>query len=246
MPKTAIITGAGSGIGRAVAIELASQGFELALAGRRLEALEETASLCSTDALLHTVDITDSDQVAGLFATAKKRWQRLDTLFNNAGTNIPAQPIFQQSASDLANVVATNLIGAMFCAREAFAWMAEQAPPGGRIINNGSVSAHAPRPLSPAYTAAKHGVTGLTKSLILDGRRYGISCCQIDIGNAATTMTERMATGVLQADGSKAIEPRIDVRLVAQQVAHMAMLPPDTIIPFVTIMPLEMPLYGRG
>lgn len=246
MSQTAIITGAGSGIGRAVAIELASRGFDLALAGRRLETLEETASLCSSDALLQTVDVTRADQVEALFAVARSRWPRLDLLFNNAGTNIPARPFFEQSPAELSDVVATNLIGAMLCAREAFGWMAQQAPAGGRIINNGSVSAHSPRPLSPAYTAAKHGVTGLTKSLNLDGWRHGISCCQIDIGNAATERTDRMEVGILQANGSIGTEPRIDVDVVARQIAQMAVLPSDVVIPFITIMPLGMPLYGRG
>lgn len=246
MSQTAIITGAGSGIGRAVAIELALQGFDLALAGRRLETLEETASLCSSDALLQTVDVTRADQVEALFSKAKSRWDRLDLLFNNAGTNIPARPLFEQSPEDLSDVIETNLIGAIFCAREAFGWMAHQSPAGGRIINNGSVSAHSPRPLSPAYTAAKHGITGLTKSLILDGWRHGISCCQIDIGNAATARTDRMEAGVLQANGSIAAEPRIDVDVVARQIAQMAVLPSETMIPFLTIMPMGMPLYGRG
>jgi NAD(P)-dependent dehydrogenase (short-subunit alcohol dehydrogenase family) len=167
-------------------------------------------------------------------------------LFNNAGTNIPAKPLFEQSANDLSEVIATNLTGSLFCAREAFGWMSSQEPSGGRIINNGSVSAHAPRPYSPAYTAAKHGITGLTKSLILDGWRHRISCCQIDIGNAATARTDRMETGILQADGEIGIEPRMDVNVVARQIAQLATLPSDVMVPFITIVPVGMPLYGRG
>lgn len=246
MLRTAIITGAGSGIGRAAAVALSRRGFSLALAGRRLSALEETANLCQGDVWCGKVDVRNAEKIGEFFANAARRWPRLDVLFNNAGMNIAARPLQEQTASELSDVIATNLLGVVYCAREAVAWMTRQSPQGGRIINNGSVSAYGPRPFSPAYTAAKHGVTGLTKSLNVDGWRAGITCCQIDIGNAAVPRTDRMDDGVLQANGTVAAEPRVDVDLVARQVAELADLPPDAVIPFITIMPRGMPLYGRG
>ncbi|WP_245306720.1 MULTISPECIES: SDR family NAD(P)-dependent oxidoreductase [unclassified Rhizobium] len=246
MQRVAIITGAGSGIGRAAAVALSRRGFSLGLAGRRLSDLNETAGMCDGEAWCEAVDVRHADEIARFFSTAAQRWSRLDLLFNNAGTNIAAKPIHEQSTGDLSDVITTNLLGAIFCAREAFSWMSRQSPQGGRIINNGSVSAYAPRPFSPAYTAAKHGVTGLTKSLNLDGWKFGVTCCQIDIGNAAVARTEQIAKGVLQANGTVASEPRIDVELVARQVADLADLPSDAVIPFLTIMPNGMPLYGRG
>jgi NAD(P)-dependent dehydrogenase (short-subunit alcohol dehydrogenase family) len=244
-PKIALVTGAGSGIGRAAAVELSRRGYALVLAGRRRERVEETAGLCTGETLAVTADVGEADDVARLFADAEHRFGRLDVLFNNAGTNISG-PLDELAAKDLLTVVATNLLGSLYCARAAFALMTRQRPAGGRIINNGSVSAYAPRPDSTAYTASKHGITGLTKSLILDGRARGIACCQIDIGNAATEPTERMARGVPQADGRIAIEPRLDVALVARQVADLADLPPEANVPFITLMATGMPLYGRG
>lgn len=193
--------------------------------------------MCDGEAWCETVGVRNADEIARFFSGAAQRWSRLDLLFNNAGTNIAAKPIHEQSTGDLSDVITTNLLGAIFCAREAFSWMSRQSPQGGRIINNGSVSAYAPRPLSPAYTAAKHGVTGLTKSLNLDGWKFGVTCCQIDICNAAVPRTDRIAEGVLQANGTVASEPRIDVELVARQVADLADLPSDAVIPFLTIMP---------
>lgn len=234
--KSAIITGAGSGIGRAVAHELHARGWALTLAGRRAAQLAEAAP---PGARVVPTDVTDPAAVAALFATA----ERVDMLFNNAGTNTPTRPIDETAPEAHRDVIATNLLGAIFCAREAFAAMREH---GGRIINNGSVAAHAPRPNSPAYTAAKHGITGLTKSLILDGRAFGITATQIDIGNAATERTEKMAAGVAQADGSIRPEPRLDLAVVARQIADIADMPNGVTIPFLTIMPTGMPLYGRG
>jgi NAD(P)-dependent dehydrogenase (short-subunit alcohol dehydrogenase family) len=241
----AIITGAGSGIGRAVACILASRGWSLVLAGRRRSTLQETAHLAG-GGLVIPVDVADAASVAELFTEARKSVDRLDLLFNNAGTNNAAVPFETLPPDELATIIATNLTGPLLCAREAFAWMKSQQPAGGRIINNGSVSADRPRPHSVAYTASKHGITGLTKSLILDGRDYGISTCQVDIGNAATARTDRMTVGVLQANGSTAAEPRLDVEILARQIADLAALPPEVMVPFLTIMPTRMPLYGRG
>ncbi|MDS9469765.1 SDR family oxidoreductase [Paracoccus sp. MBLB3053] len=241
----AIITGAGSGIGRAVAVELAGRGWDIVLAGRRAEGLEETARLAGRGLPVPT-DVSDAASVAALFAAAKAEFGRIDLLFNNAGTNTPALPFETLASEALAEVIAVNLTGPLFCAREAVAAMKAQAPQGGRIINNGSVSAYGPRPHSVAYTASKHGITGLTKSLILDCRDFGISVCQVDIGNAATARTDRMSQGVPQANGTTAIEPRMDVAMLARHIVGLAELPAEVMVPFSTIMPTTMPLYGRG
>ena len=243
--RSAVITGAGSGIGRAVACELAARGWSLALAGRRRDALEETAALAGGGLVVPT-DVTDPAAIAALFAAATAAFGRIDLLFNNAGTNTPAVPFESLPPEDLAQVIAVNLTGPLLCSRAAVAAMKTQVPQGGRILNNGSVSACSPRPHSVAYTASKHGITGLTKSLILDGRAFGISVSQVDIGNAATSRTDRMSLGVLQANGTTAPEPRLDVAVLAQQIANLAELPDAVMVPFLTIMPTTMPLYGRG
>lgn len=241
----ALITGAGGGIGRATAQRFAAAGWQVILAGRNRSSLEETAEEAS-GALVVPTDVEDPISISRLFAQIEGGPGRLDLLFNNAGSNTPTQPIEEVPAEALAAVIASNLTGALLCAREAFALMKRQRPRGGRIINNGSVAATAPRPNSAAYTAAKHGITGLTKSLILDGRDCGIDVCQIDIGNAATPRTEKMSGGVPQADGRVAVEPRLELDLVVAEVLRLAALPPGMTIPFLTIMPSKMPLYGRG
>jgi NAD(P)-dependent dehydrogenase (short-subunit alcohol dehydrogenase family) len=245
MAKTAIVTGAGSGIGRAVAKALLGAGYNVALAGRRAAELKATAA-GSASALALPTDVTDADAVARLFAATKERFGRLDLLFNNAGTNAPGVPIEELGVEAWRKVVDVNLTGVFLCAREAMRIMKAQSPPGGRIINNGSISAHAPRPNSAPYTATKHGVTGLTKSLSLDGRRFGIACGQIDIGNAATEMTERMKEGVPQANGTLAVEPRMAVEHVAAAILYMDSLPLDANVLFMTVMANEMPFVGRG
>ncbi|MEU3202332.1 SDR family oxidoreductase [Streptomyces cyaneofuscatus] len=246
--RFAVVTGAGSGIGRAVALALASAGWSLALAGRRAEPLAETAAAAGApDALCVTTDVTDEDEVGALFAAVRERFGRLDLLFNNAGTFGPGGvPLEDLAAADWRAVVDVNLTGAFLCAQAAYRLMKEQDPQGGRIINNGSISAHAPRPSSVAYTATKHAITGLTKSLSLDGRPYRIACGQIDIGNAATEMTERMQTGILQANGELAVEPVMAAADVARTVVHMAELPLEANIPFLTVMATNMPYVGRG
>ncbi|MGW6633887.1 SDR family oxidoreductase [Streptomyces cyaneofuscatus] len=246
--RVAVVTGAGSGIGRAVALALASAGWSLALAGRRAEPLAETAAAAAApDALCVTTDVTDEDEVGALFAAVRERFGRLDLLFNNAGTFGPGGvPLEDLAAADWRAVVDVNLTGAFLCAQAAYRLMKEQDPQGGRIINNGSISAHAPRPDSVAYTATKHAITGLTKSLSLDGRPYRIACGQIDIGNAATEMTERMQTGILQANGELAVEPVMAAADVARTVVHMAELPLEANIPFLTVMATNMPYVGRG
>ncbi|MDQ0842373.1 SDR family oxidoreductase [Streptomyces sp. V1I6] len=262
--RIAMVTGAGSGIGRSVALELARAGQEtatsstvrpkwaVALAGRRNESLEETAAQIrdvrpDADVLCVPTDVTDPDAVAALFATVRERYGRLDLLFNNAGTFGPGGIRFEDlEFSAWRKVVDTNLNGAFLCAQAAFRQMKDQDPQGGRIINNGSVSAHAPRPNSAPYTATKHALTGLTKSLSLDGRPYSIACGQIDIGNAATEMTGAMQSGVLQADGRMAPEPVMDAADVARTVRHMAELPLEANVQFVTVMATNMPFIGRG
>ncbi|MEV3853362.1 SDR family oxidoreductase [Streptomyces sp. NPDC050095] len=246
--RTAVVTGAGSGIGRAVALELLRAGWRVALAGRRTETLEETAALApGADSLAVRADVSDPEAVAALFAAARERFGRLDLLFNNAGTFGPGGVAVEDLAYDAwRHVVDTNLNGAFLCAQAAFRQMKEQDPQGGRIINNGSVSAHTPRPHSIAYTATKHALTGLTKSLSLDGRPYRIACGQIDIGNAATDMTERMQSGILQANGSLAAEPVMDVADVARTVRHMAELPLEANVQFATVLATNMPYVGRG
>lgn len=251
--KTAIVTGAGSGIGRASAIALARAGFEVVLAGRRAEALQATveagrAESAELAARLHPVptDATDEAAVEALFDGVRQRFGRLDLLFNNAGGGAPAVPIDELSVAQWRAVVDINLTGAFLCARQAFRLMKAQSPRGGRIINNGSISAHAPRPFTAPYTATKHAITGLTRSLSLDGRAHDIACGQIDIGNAATEMTDRMAAGILQPNGSIMVEPRMDVRHVADAVVHMAALPLSANVQFMTIMATNMPFVGRG
>lgn len=245
----ALVTGAGSGIGRAVALRLASAGFRLALAGRRERELENTArdiALRDSEALTLVTDVTVEEQVGALFRSAVDRFGRIDVLFNNAGATSPAVTFDRLSLQEWDRIVAVNLTGAFLCAREAFRVMKDQHPQGGRIINNGSISAHVPRPNSAPYTATKHAITGLTKSLSLDGRPYKIACGQIDIGNAATEMTVRMASGVQQANGAIAPEPVMDVENVADAVLYMANLPLSANVQFMTVMATSMPLIGRG
>ena len=243
----ALVTGAGSGIGRHTVRALLAAGWQVALAGRREEALRETATGAAVGTtLVVPTDVTDPESVDALYAAVRDRFGRLDLLFNNAGVSSPAAPLEDISYQQWRTVVDTNLTGAFLCAQGAYRMMRDQDPQGGRIINNGSISAHTPRPNSIAYTATKHAVTGLTKSLALDGRRHRIACGQIDIGNAATDMTERMTTGILQADGRTAVEPTMDVADVARTVVHMASLPLEANIPFLTVMATTMPLLGRG
>jgi NAD(P)-dependent dehydrogenase (short-subunit alcohol dehydrogenase family) len=247
--KTAIVTGGGSGIGRAVALALIDAGYRVALAGRRAEALDATLHAAkgrASDLLPVVTDVTKPDSVARLFAAIAERFGRLDLLFNNAGIGSPAIGLEDLAFEQLRAVIDTNLLGAFLCTQQAIRMMKAQHPRGGRIINNGSISAHAPRPNSAPYTATKHAITGLTKSTSLDGRKYDIACGQIDIGNAATDMTERMKGGVLQADGSTQPEPRMNVEHVARTVVFMASLPLESNVQFVTVMATKMPFIGRG
>jgi len=246
MGKIAVVTGGGSGIGRAVARTLLKAGYGVALAGRRREALEATAEGAGDAALVVPTDVSDPDAVAALFAAARQKFGRLDLLFNNAGTGAPGVPFEELTNEQWRAVVDVNLNGMFYCAREAVRLMKAQLPRGGRIINNGSISAHAPRPNSAPYTATKHAVTGLTKSISLDCRAFDIACGQIDIGNALTELAARMADGVPQADGTIAKEPLMDVQLVANAVLHMDSLPLDTNVLFMTIMANRMPFVGRG
>lgn len=246
--RIAVVTGAGSGIGKAVALALAGAGWSVALAGRRPEALEATAREAgAASSLCVRTDVTDPGEVNALFAAVHERFGRLDLLFNNAGTFGPRSvPVEDIAYEDWRAVVDVNLTGAFLCAQAAYRRMKEQDPQGGRIINNGSISAHAPRPHSIAYTATKHAMTGLTKSLSLDGRPYRIACGQIDIGNAATEMTERMRTGILQAGGDVMVEPVMAASDVARTVLHMAELPLEANVQFATVMATTMPYVGRG
>lgn len=246
--RIAIVTGAGSGVGRAAALALARAGWSVVLAGRRKDALAETAGMTPAGArtLAVPTDVSDPASVAALFDATKQAFGRLDLLFNNAGTNVPGTPFEDLTYEQWSGVVAVNLTGCFLCAQAAFRMMKEQSPQGGRIINNGSISAHTPRPDSAPYTATKHAITGLTKTIALDGRKYDIACGQIDIGNAATEMTARMVDGVLQADGRKAPEPRMDVSTVASAVVHMASMPLDANVLFMTVMATKMPFVGRG
>jgi len=249
MNKTALVTGAGSGIGRASAIALANAGYQVVLAGRRADALQQTvdAAANAADRLLAVpTDVGDPASVKALFARLRDAFGRLDLLFNNAGTGTPAMPLEDLSFEQWKAVLDVNLTGAFLCTQEAFRLMKSQTPRGGRIINNGSISAHAPRPFSAPYTATKHAITGLTKATSLDGRAYDIACGQIDIGNAATDMTERMTRGVIQPNGEMMVEPRMDVRLVADAIVNMASLPLDANVQFMTIMATKMPFVGRG
>ncbi|WP_293394029.1 SDR family oxidoreductase [Phenylobacterium sp. RIFCSPHIGHO2_01_FULL_69_31] len=247
MAKVAIVTGAGSGIGRAVSLALVRSGWSVTLAGRRADVLQETADLAGAEAtLVQPTDVADPDSVDALFEATKARFGRLDLLFNNAGTGAPPTPLEDHSIEHWRRVVDVNLTGAFLCTRAAFRLMKDQDPRGGRIINNGSISAHAPRPRSIAYTATKHAITGLTRSTSLDGRAYDIACGQIDIGNAATDMTRAMAKGVPQPDGSLKVEPTMDVQAVADAVLYMAGLPLSANVQFMTVMATQMPFVGRG
>ena len=239
--KIAVVTGAGSGIGRAVALALVREGYAVAMAGRRAEALAETADLARPLA-----DVAQPDEVRRLFDRTVERYGRVDLLFNNAGLGARPVPVDELTVDEWRQIVDVNLSGAFFCLREAFRVMQAQTPRGGRIINNGSISAQTPRPFSAPYTATKHAITGLTKSAALDGRACDIACGQIDVGNAATALTARMSGGVLQANGSTAPEPTIDVEHVARAVVYMAGLPPEANVLTMTVMATKMPLVGRG
>jgi NAD(P)-dependent dehydrogenase (short-subunit alcohol dehydrogenase family) len=249
--KIAIVTGAGTGVGRAAALALMRVGYAVVLAGRRKEMLDKVSgeiNAVGAQALAVPTDVSKRDSILSLFATTKSTFGRLDVLFNNAGIGAPAVPLEDLPYETWSNVVATNLTGMFLCTQEAIKIMKTQTPRGGRIINNGSISAHAPRPYSIAYTSTKHAVTGLTKSTSLDCRQYDICCGQVDIGNAATPLTERMVQGegVLQADGSKKIEPRMEAEHVGNAVVYMASLPLDSNVLFMTVMANKMPFVGRG
>ena len=245
--KVALVTGAGSGIGKAVALAFGREGYAVVLAGRRADALQEVAKLIGPNALAVPSDVSDPQSVKALFAACKAKFGRLDVLFNNAGTGAPGTIMLEDLSVEMwQNVVNVNLSGVFYCMQEAFRMMKEQNPRGGRIINNGSISAHAPRPNSAPYTSTKHAVTGLTKSGSLDGRKYDIAVCQIDIGNAGTAMTEKMKSGMPQANGTMAPEPTMDVENVAKTVLYMASLSLDANAQFVTVMATKMPYVGRG
>ena len=244
MQRVALITGAGAGIGAAVAAQLAADGFALALTGRRLDRLEQVAASVDVPTLVVAGDVGDPAHVDALFDAVAERFGRLDVLFNNAGVGGPPVTIDELDVDVWRRIVDTNLTGSFLCARRAFAMMKQQG--GGRIINNGSISAHTPRPCSAPYTATKHAITGLTKSIALDGREFGITCGQIDIGNAETEMTARMAAGVRQPDGSIRVEPTMNVHDVARAVSYMAALAPDANVLFMTVMAAGMPFVGRG
>ncbi len=246
--RVAIVTGAGTGIGKAAAAALLKEGYRVALAGRRRERLDETASESAAGerVLVVPTDVADPAAVKALFARTREAFGRLDVLFNNAGRSSPAVPLEDFSYEQWNKIVGVNLTGMFLCTQEAFRIMKSQEPRGGRIINNGSISAHTPRPNSAPYTATKHAVTGLTKSTALDGRKYDIACSQIDVGNARTELAARMAKGVPQADGTVAAEPLIDVEHVARMVVHLAGLPLDVNVLFMTIMATKMPFVGRG
>jgi NAD(P)-dependent dehydrogenase (short-subunit alcohol dehydrogenase family) len=244
--RIAVVTGAGSGIGRQVALALLQDGYAVALAGRRKDALEATAAESKGRSLVVPTDVSDPAAVRALFAKTKETFGRLDLLFNNAGTNAPPVPFEELTFEQWKTVVDVNLTGMFLCAQEAYRIMKNQDPRGGRIINNGSISAHAPRPNSAPYTSTKHAVTGLTKSISLDGRKHDIACGQIDIGNADTEMAAKMKSGVPQASGTIAVEPMMEVADVARTVLYMAGLPPSANAQFVTVMATKMPFVGRG
>lgn len=245
--KIAMVTGAGSGIGRAVAIALYNDGWSIVLAGRRESELITTAIACDVErTLVVPTDITDPKSVKHLFDQTLKNFGRLDLLFNNAGVGAPSKPIEELTLEEWQRVIDTNLTGAFLCTQQAFKIMKHQNPSGGRIINNGSISAHVPRPNSAPYTASKHAITGLTRSTSLDGREFNIACGQIDIGNAASAMTQKMEKGILQADGSLKIEPTIKLKDVGRAVVYMSSLPLDTNVPFLTVLANQMPYIGRG
>lgn len=248
--RIAVVTGGGSGIGKAVALALSSEGYSVAIAGRRIETLDlavtEGGRLGGPPIVPVTTDVRDPDSVKALFRTVRETFGRLDLLFNNAGTGAPPVPIEELSLEQWRLVVETNLTGAFLCTQQAFGLMKSQRPRGGRIINNGSISAHSPRPNSAPYTSTKHAITGLTKSTALDGRAFDIACGQIDIGNAATDMTDGVAKGAVQADGRIVPEPRMDVGDVARAVVYMASLPLSENVQFMTVMATNMPFIGRG
>jgi len=247
--KVAVVTGAGSGIGKAVSLTLLKDGYRVVLAGRRQDALDKTvaeAGEAGARALAVSTDVANPESVRALFAKAKEKFGRLDVLFNNAGVGAPGVPMEDLTYEQWKNVVDINLTGSFLCAQEAIKVMKAQDPKGGRIINNGSISAHAPRPNSAPYTATKHAITGLTKSISLDGRKHDIACCQIDIGNALTELAARMANGVPQANGTVAVEPLMDVNHVANSVLYMASLPLEANVQFLTVMATKMPFVGRG
>jgi NAD(P)-dependent dehydrogenase (short-subunit alcohol dehydrogenase family) len=247
--RVALVTGAGTGVGKAAALALLGDGYRVVFAGRRIEPLRQAIADSGADpsrALAVPTDVSDPKSVAALFSATLDAYGRLDVLFNNAGIGAPAVPMDELSFEQWKAVVDTNLTGPFLCTQHAFRIMREQSPRGGRIINNGSISAHAPRPLSAPYTATKHAITGLTRSTSLDGRRWDIACSQIDIGNAATEMTERMTQGVPQANGEMAVEPRMDVAHVGSAVLYIANLPLDANVQFMTIMATKMPFVGRG
>ena len=249
MAKIALVTGGGSGVGRATALVLQGAGFDVAVAGRRLAELEKTVAMAAPGGgrmLAVSTDVGQPVSVRALFAAVKDRFGRLDVLFNNAGSGAPAIPMEDLTFEQWSAVVAVNLTGPFLCAQEAMRMMKAQSPRGGRIINNGSISAQTPRPFSAPYTATKHAITGLTKSIALDGRPFDIACGQIDIGNAATEMTARMTQGVPQADGAMKVEPRMDVRHVAEAVLYMANLTLEANVLTITVMATQMPLVGRG
>ncbi len=249
LDKVALVTGAGTGVGRAVALALFAEGYSVVLAGRRLEPLRASAKdagVPESRSLVVPTDVSDPAAVAALFAKTRETFGRLDVLFNNAGINVPSTSLEELTLEQWKQAVDINLTGAFLCTREAMRLMKDQRPMGGRIINNGSISAHLPRPGSAPYTTTKHAITGLTKSTALDGRKYDIACGQIDIGNAETPMTARMKEGVPQADGSKRVEPTMDPAHVGRAVAYMAGLPLDANVQFLTVMATKMPFIGRG
>lgn len=244
--KIILITGAGTGIGKACGLALAAAGFTVVFSGRRQALLDEAAAAAGGKCAGIAVDVTAEASVVALFAEVQRRFGRLDVLFNNAGMNVPAVPLEELTAAQIRSVVDTNLVGSLLCCREALKLMKRQSPSGGRIINNGSLSAHAPRPNSAPYTSSKHAITGLTKALSLDARKYGIAVSQVDIGNVNSGLATRMAKGVLQADGSTKPEPTYDVRHLTGLLVYLASLPPDTNVPQVTLMATAMPFAGRG
>ncbi|EPJ86325.1 MULTISPECIES: SDR family oxidoreductase [Pseudomonas] len=249
LPKIALVTGAGSGIGRAVALGLLADGYKVVVTGRRLEPLEELVALAAEqggEALAVSSDVRDPASVDALFATIEEVYGRLDVIFNNAGVNAPAVPMDELPVEKWLNVIDTNVTGVFLCSRGAFGLMRKQSPQGGRIINNGSISAHTPRPFTGPYTASKHAVLGLTKSLALDGREFNIACSQIDIGNALTELSVRMTKGVRQANGETAVEPMIDVKHIADAVRYIANLPLSANVLNMTVMATNMPFVGRG
>lgn len=249
LPKIALVTGAGSGIGRAVALGLLADGYKVVVTGRRLEPLEQLVALAAEqggEALAVSSDVRDPASVDALFATIEEVYGRVDVVFNNAGVNAPAVPMDELPVEKWLNVIDTNVTGVFLCSRGAFGLMRKQSPQGGRIINNGSISAHTPRPFTGPYTASKHAVLGLTKSLALDGREFNIACSQIDIGNALTELSVRMTKGVRQANGETAVEPMIDVKHIADAVRYIANLPLSANVLNMTVMATNMPFVGRG